>query len=57
MTAFLTPKQLAEKLSLHERTVRDMLRRGEIPSYKLGGARRIDPEDLETFLAKRRQGE
>lgn len=53
--AFFTPETLAGYLSLSGRTVRDMLRRGEIPSYKLGGARRIDPEDVDRYLAERRQ--
>jgi hypothetical protein len=31
--AFFTPKSLAAYLALSERTVREMLRRGALPSY------------------------
>jgi excisionase family DNA binding protein len=53
--ALLTPKALAFRLSLSERTVREMLRNGAIPSYRVGGARRIDPSDVDSYLAARRQ--
>ena len=33
---FYTVAQLASRLSLSERTVRDMLNRGEIPCYRIG---------------------
>jgi hypothetical protein len=33
--ALLTPRGLAEYLSLSERTVRELLRTGELPSYKV----------------------
>jgi excisionase family DNA binding protein len=46
----LTPRGLAEYLSLSERTVRELLRTGEVPSYKVAGARRIDPEDVDRWL-------
>jgi excisionase family DNA binding protein len=39
---FYTTRSLARRLSLSERTVRDLIRRGDIPSYKVAGARRID---------------
>jgi excisionase family DNA binding protein len=51
----LTPRGLAAYLSLSERTVRELLRRGELPSYKVAGARRIDPDDVDVWLAKRRR--
>jgi excisionase family DNA binding protein len=53
--AFFTPKALAVYLSLSERTVREMLRNGVIPSYRIEGARRIDPRDVDSYLAARRQ--
>lgn len=52
--AFFTPEDLADYLSVSERTIYDWLRRGDLPSYKLGGARRIDPADVDSFLAARR---
>jgi excisionase family DNA binding protein len=54
---FFTPKTLAAYLALSERTVREMLRRGALPSYRVGGARRIDPSDVDSYLAGRREGE
>lgn len=53
--AFFTPQALAFYFSLSGRTIRDMLKRGEIPSYKIGGARRIDPKDVDLYLAQHRQ--
>jgi excisionase family DNA binding protein len=53
---FFTTRSLAERLSLSDRTVRDLIGRGEIPSYKVSGARRIDPKDVDMWLAERRHG-
>lgn len=53
---FFTPKGLAEYLSISERTVRDMLSKQRIPSYKVEGQRRIDPVDVEKYLARNRNG-
>jgi excisionase family DNA binding protein len=52
---FFTTRSLARRLSLSERTVRDLIRRGDIPSYKVAGARRIDPADVDLWLATRRE--
>jgi len=53
---FLTPKELAGYLSISERTVREMLSKQRIPSYKVEGQRRIDPADVEEYLARHRNG-
>ena len=53
---FFTPKALAEYLSISERTVRVMLSKQRIPSYKVEGQRRIDPVDVEQYLARNRNG-
>jgi excisionase family DNA binding protein len=53
---FFTPKALAEYLSISERTVRQMLAEGRIPSYRVEGARRIDPDDVDAYLARNRNG-
>lgn len=53
---FLTPKTLAEYLSISERTVGEMLSKQRIPSYKVEGQRRIDPADVEQYLARNRNG-
>jgi excisionase family DNA binding protein len=41
-------------LAVSDRIIRNWIRRGELPSYKLGAARRIDPADVEDFLARHR---
>ena len=51
---FFTERTLADFLAVSDRTVRNWIRRGELPSYKLGAARRIDPADLDDFLARSR---
>lgn len=52
---FFTERSLAAYLAVSDRTVRNWIRRGELPSYKLGALRRIDPADVETFLARHRE--
>jgi excisionase family DNA binding protein len=52
--AFFTERTLAAYLAVSDRTIRNWIRRGELPSYKLGAARRIDPADVDAFLAQRR---
>ena len=54
---FFTPKTLAAYLAISERTVRQLLADGAIPSYLIGGNRRIDPEDVDDYLAARRHGQ
>jgi putative molybdopterin biosynthesis protein len=51
---FFTPKALAGYLSISERTVREMLAKGRLPSYKIEGQRRISAEDLDAYLARNR---
>lgn len=53
-TTFFTERTLADYLAVSDRTIRNWIRRGELPSYKLGAARRIDPVDVDAFLASRR---
>lgn len=52
--AFFNERTLADYLSVSDRTIRNWIRRGELPSYKLGASRRIDPADVEDFLARHR---
>jgi excisionase family DNA binding protein len=51
---FFTERSLAAYLAVSDRTVRNWIRRGELPSYKLGASRRIDPADVEVFLDRHR---
>jgi excisionase family DNA binding protein len=52
---FFTERSLAAYLAVSDRTVRNWIRRGQLPSYKLGASRRIDPADVESFLESRRE--
>jgi excisionase family DNA binding protein len=52
--AFFTERTLAAYLAVSDRTIRNWIRRGQLPSYKLGASRRIDPADVEDFLARHR---
>lgn len=52
--SFFTERTLADYLAVSDRTIRNWIRRGELPSYKLGAARRIDPADVDDFLARHR---
>lgn len=52
--AFFTERTLPAYLSVSDRTIRNWIRRGELPSYKLGASRRIDPADVEDFLSRHR---
>lgn len=51
---FFTERTLAAYLAVSDRTIRNWIRRGELSSYKLGASRRIDPADVEDFLARHR---
>jgi excisionase family DNA binding protein len=51
---FFTERTLAAYLAVSDRTIRNWIRCGELPSYKLGAARRIDPADVEDFLVRHR---
>lgn len=49
----LTVRETAERLNVSEKTVRRLLRSGEIRAVQLGGPRsaiRIDPAELEAWL-------
>jgi excisionase family DNA binding protein len=48
--SFFTERTLA----VSDRTVRNWIKSGKLPSYKFGAARRIDPTDVEDFLARHR---
>lgn len=52
--AFFTERSLADYLAVSDRTIRNWIKRGDLPSYKLGASRRIDPADVEDFLARHR---
>lgn len=57
MESMMTARQVAELLGVHENWVYDQAAAGVLPSYKLGGARRFDPQELRGWIADHRQAE
>ncbi len=57
MDPMMTVRQVAELLGVHENWVYDQAATGELPSYKIGGTRRFDPDELRVWIADHRQGE
>lgn len=52
--SLLTVRQVAEQLSISETMTYRLLDRGDIPKIKIGGAVRIDPDDLRAYLNAQR---
>ena len=42
----LTPLEVAELLKITKNTVYELIKRGELPAYKVGRKLRIDKEDI-----------
>lgn len=57
MESMMTARQVAELLGVHENWVYDQAASGELPSYKLGGTRRFDPDELRGWIAEHRESE
>ena len=57
MESMMTVRQVAELLGVHENWVYDQAASGELPSYKLGGTRRFDPDELRGWIAGHREAE
>jgi excisionase family DNA binding protein len=57
MESMMNARQVAELLGVHENWVYDQAAKGSLPSYKLGGTRRFDPEELRGWLALNRESE
>jgi excisionase family DNA binding protein len=51
----LTTEQAAEYLGVSARTVKQLMSRGQMPYVKIGRATRLDPGDLDDFIAQNRQ--
>jgi len=51
---FLSPAAAAAFLSLSRPTIERMVRRNEIPSYKIGGRRLFDKEELVEWVKSHR---
>lgn len=46
----LTPLEVAELLKITKNTVYELIKRGELPSYKIGKKIRIDMHDVEAYI-------
>ncbi len=57
MERALTVPQVAERLSVHPKTVYSMLVRGELRGIKVGRVWRVPAEELEVFLRGERAAE
>jgi excisionase family DNA binding protein len=57
MESMMTARQVAELLGVHENWVYDQAASGELPSYKIGGVRRFDAEELRAWIAEHRAAE
>lgn len=53
MKTMLTPAQAGERLGFNTATVIRLIKSGELPAMKLGRWR-IDPDDLEAFISKKK---
>lgn len=47
----LTPNEVAETLKLHPRTVYRMIKRGDLPAWKIGHVWRVSVDVLRDYLA------
>jgi len=57
MESMMTARQVAELLGVHENWVYDHAASGVLPSYKIGGTRRFDPEELRGWIVDHREQE
>ena len=57
MESMMTVRHVAELLGVHENWVYDQAASGELPSYKIGGTRRFDPEELRGWIAEHREAD
>ncbi len=48
----LTTKQIAEYLNVTERTIYNLLQRGELPGFKVGMAWRFRIEDIDKWIQR-----
>ena len=46
----LTPLEVAELLKITKNTVYEIIKRGELPAYKVGKKLRIDKEDIDNYI-------
>jgi excisionase family DNA binding protein len=55
MESMLTAREVAELLGVHENWVYDHAASGDLPSYKIGGTRRFDREEIRRWIEQHRE--
>jgi len=55
-TELLSVRRAARRLGLHRGTTYNLIRRGVIPAVRIGGSIRLDPRELDAWLAEQRTG-
>jgi excisionase family DNA binding protein len=55
MESMMTARQVAELIGVHENWVYDQAASGELPSYKIGGTRRFDRDEINGYIADHRE--
>jgi excisionase family DNA binding protein len=53
----ITPKQVAEIMQVSERTVANWITARTLPSFKIGGARRIELDEVKALIKLRAEME
>lgn len=51
---FLTVEEISKRLKVKDFTVRDWIRKGDLPAYRIGKTYRVLLKDYDEFLKKRR---
>lgn len=49
---FLSPKEIAQRLSLDRKTIYRAIDRGELRAFRFGTAIRISPEDMQDWIER-----
>lgn len=55
-TELLSVRRASRRLGLHRATTYNLIRRGVIPAMRVGGSIRLDPRELDAWLAEQRTG-
>lgn len=53
-TTAMTVQDVAEYLNIDPKTVYRMVKRGDLPGFKVGGSWRFQKEDLDAWIAKQK---
>ena len=55
-TPIMTPKEAAKYLGLHLITIYRLIKKGELPSFKIGGQWRFKKDLLDSWIARKIKG-